>query len=221
MSELSIVVADDHALLRSGLVQVLNANGYGKVTEANNGEDALQLIKENSPDICILDIEMPGLNGFQIVNKLREEERDPTIIFLTMHKEETIFNKALDHGVKGYVLKENTVREIVSCIEAVKEGKSYVSPVLADSLMRRASGNSKTLKVREKINQLTPTEMEVMEFLSEMKTNQEIADEMHVSIKTVQNHRTNICKKLEISGTHALLKFAVNQKSDFDQSMRG
>ncbi len=126
-----------------------------------------------------------------------------------MFKDESLFNKAIDIGVKGYVLKENTVSEILECLKAVIKGNYFLSPAISDFLIRRNNKADEPASDKKEIDRLTPAERSILRLVSEMKTNQEIADDLNVSIKTVQNHRHNICNKLKISGTHALLKFAV------------
>lgn len=206
---LSILIADDHALIRNGLKQVLEQHGNYTIWEADNGEDALNHIRNNNPQIAILDIEMPHMTGFEVAQIIHNEGLNLDVIFLTMFKDNTMFNKALDIGVKGYVLKENTVSEIVQCIKSVFAGKTYLSPEISDLLVRRNNKLMAQASDKGGLNQLTSSEKNILKLLSEMKTNKEIADELHISIKTVQNHRNNICKKLDISGTHALLKFAI------------
>ncbi|MFU8862077.1 MAG: response regulator [Cyclonatronaceae bacterium] len=206
---LNILIADDHSLIRNGLKQVLDQQGKYTIWEADNGIDALRLIREKEPDIAVLDIEMPGITGFEVAKTVYHEGLNLDIIFLTMYKDDSMFNNAMNIGVKGYVLKENTVSEIVECIQAVWKGKSYISPAISDLLIRRNNKLMARASDKSGLSSLTPSEMAILKKLSDMKTNQEIASELNVSIKTVQNHRNNICNKLDLSGTHALLKFAV------------
>lgn len=207
--EVDILLADDHSLIRNGLRQVLESEGGFLITELDDGEKALSHIRKYNPAIAILDIEMPGMTGFEVAKILQNEGLNVDIIFLTMYKDDTMFNKAMDIGVKGYVLKENTVTEILQCIKRVLSGKSYLSPAISDFLIRRNNKLMSQASDKDGLNTLTPAERTIVKKLSEMKTSQEIADELNVSIKTVQNHRNNICNKLDLSGTHALLKFAV------------
>lgn len=209
----NILIADDHALIRNGLRQVLESQPDFHITEAENGKDALKHIREQRPDIAILDVEMPIMTGFEVAKSVHKESLNIDIIFLTMFKDELMFNKAMDIGVKGYMLKENTTAEIVQCIKSVLAGKYYLSPAISEYLIRRNSKLVSPAADKNGINLLTPAEKEILKLLAMMKTNQEIAEEQKVSIKTVQNHRYNICNKLEISGTHALLKFAVEHTS--------
>lgn len=211
----SILLADDHSLIRNGLRQVLEAEGDFLISEVDDGEKALDYIREKQPSIAILDIEMPGMTGFEVAKIIEHEGLKVDIIFLTMFKDDSMFNKAMDIGVKGYVLKENTVSEIVQCVNKVLAGKAYLSPAISDFLIRRNNKLMSQPSDKDGLNSLTPSELTIMKKLSDMKTSQEIADELNVSIKTVQNHRHNICNKLNLSGTHALLKFAIEHANQF------
>jgi DNA-binding NarL/FixJ family response regulator len=204
-----ILLADDHSLIRNGLVQVLVSNSELEIIEAENGKQALSLIQSEKPEIAILDIEMPEISGFEVAEKVKYQGLAIDLIFLTMLNDETMFNKAMDIGVKGYVLKENTVNEIVNCIETVLKGNYYLSPSLSGYLIRR--NNKSTLSATDKrgLHLLTVSEKKILKLVAEMMTSQEIAEELNISIKTVQNHRSNICTKLDLSGTHALLKYAM------------
>lgn len=209
----NILMADDHALIRNGLRQVLESKTNFEISEAENGEEALEHIIKNKPDIAILDFEMPKMSGFDVAEHVQNKGLDVDIIFLTMHKDESVFNKAMDVGAKGYVLKENTVSEIIQCTETVLNGKQYLSPAMSEFLVRRSATSSSFSEDKKKLELLTAAERNLLKQVAEMKTNQEIASNLHISIKTVQNHRYNICNKLDISGTHALLKFAVENAS--------
>lgn len=208
-SKKSVLLADDHALIREGLRQVIEQNKDYHIIEADNGIDALRIIREKGPQVAILDIDMPGITGFEVAKRVHNEGISIDIIFLTMHKDESLFNKAMDIGVKGYVLKENTVTEILRSVETVLAGKHYLSPEISDFLINRNTKLATPATDKEGLHLLTPAEKNILKLLATMKTNQEMAELLNVSIKTVQNHRHNICSKLDISGTHALLKFAI------------
>lgn len=208
-----VLIADDHALIRNGLCQILENKSDFKILEADNGKDALEIIRKQDPDTAVLDIDMPNMSGFEVAKKVRNESIKIDIIFLTMHKDEVMFNKAMDIGVKGYLLKENTVPEITKCIKTVRSGKHYLSPEVSDFLIRRNSEQSSPAADKNGIHLLTPAEKNIVKLLATMKTSREMADDLGISVKTVQNHRNNICNKLGISGSHALLKFAVEHDS--------
>ncbi|MEP0007529.1 MAG: response regulator transcription factor [Balneola sp.] len=214
-NKISIVIADDHALIRKGLKQVLDSEPNIETYEAENGEQALEFIREQKPQIAILDIEMPKMSGFDVAKQVQNESINIDVIFLTMFKDESVFNKSMDIGVKGYVLKENTVSEIINCIHTVVKGSYYLSPEISDFLIKRNNRLASSATDKSGISLLTPSEKNMLRMVAMMKTNQEIAEELNISIKTVQNHRSNICNKLDLSGAHALLKFAVEHSSGF------
>lgn len=214
-SKKTVLLADDHSLIRGGLRYVFEQKNDYNIIEAENGEDALLIIREKNPHVAILDIEMPRITGFEVAKRVHNEGISIDIIFLTMFKDESLFNKAMDIGVKGYMLKENTSLEILKCVESVLAGKHYLSPEISNFLINRNTKLATPATDKEGIHLLTHTEKNVLKLLATMKTNQEMADELNVSIKTIQNHRHNICLKLDIRGAHALLKFAMEHTSRF------
>lgn len=207
-----IVIADDHPLFRAGLRQVIEAAGtFAVVGEADDGETALSLIRELEPDVAILDINMPGRGGFEVVTELRRRNLQCRTIILTMHREEAMFAKAMSLGVRGYVLKDGAAADIVNCLHAVCRGQSYTSAAVTDYLFRRASKNSRPVKG---IGALTPTERTVLRLIAEYKTSREIAAELGISHRTVENHRNNISAKLDVHGSHALIKYALQHQEE-------
>jgi len=211
--DIRILIADDHSLIRKGLKQVLEVNTDAEIFEAENGKKALEVIIKEKPEIAILDIEMPEMSGYDAAVKIKEQELSTHLIFLTMYKDETMFNKAMDIGIRGYVLKENTVSEITKCVDTVLGGDYYLSPAISDFLVKRNQRSFKSSGNKDRSKDLTPTEKKVLSQVAQMKTSQEIADTMFVSIKTIQNHRNNICNKLGLSGSHALLKYAIENET--------
>jgi DNA-binding NarL/FixJ family response regulator len=213
--EIRIVIADDHPIFRQGLRQVIEKSPRLRVVaEAEDGLAALERIQEYKPEIAILDIDMPGEDGFAVARRIRELRLPVTVIFLTMHKDELHFNEALDLGVKGYLIKDNAAADVVNCINAAAAGENYISPALSTFLLSRGKRASTLAQERPELGSLTPTERRILVLLSEYKTSKEIAAELCVSVRTIENHRANICTKLELHGTHALVKFAIQHKSE-------
>jgi two-component system response regulator DegU len=212
--EIRILIADDHPIFRKGLIKTIEDDGrYSVISETGNGSEALELIRKTNPDIAVLDIDMPGKSGIEILQQLYKEHSKVKTIILTMYKDEEYFNESMDHGVKGYILKDSAVVELLECIESIIAGKHYISPMISDYLIDRFE-KIKLLKNEEpKLELLTKTERQVMRLLSENKTSREIADEMFISERTVENHRANICTKLGLKGYNALLLFAIEHKS--------
>lgn len=211
-SETKIIIADDHALLRRGLRGVIESEPELQVVaEADNGETALALISEHEPDVAVLDLDMPGKDGFDVTRAIQEKNLAVDVIILTMHNSESLFNTALDLGVKGFVLKDSAMPEIIDCIRAVADGRNYISPQLSTHLINRS--NRAAAQDKSGLDKLTSAERNILKSIAAEKTSRQIADELFISIRTVDRHRANICSKLNLHGTNALLKFAVAHKS--------
>lgn len=214
-NKIRIVIADDHPIFRKGLIDIITENSQFEIlSEAVDGEQALSYLQSYKPDIAILDINMPKMTGFDVVRTLKDKLKDVKIIFLTMHKEEDIFNRAMDLGVKGYVLKECATDDIIECLTTVSVNQHYISPSISEYLFKR---NKRSNGVYENIGlaKLSPTEKTILKHISEGKTSKEIADFLFISRKTVENHRENICSKLCLHGVNALMKFAIENKHIF------
>jgi len=214
--KLTILIADDHPMIRDSLRNAIESNTEWEVAgEAQDGEAALELINKLQPAIAILDISMPVRNGFEVVRALRQKKVQTQVIFLTMHRNEDFFQRALDLDVRGYVLKDSAVIDVVSAIKAVSRGEHYTSPALTSYLIRKRSGGSSAASSEQGLglHSLSPTERRVLELIAEYKTSRDIAEELNTSPRTVETHRTNICQKLGLHGRHALMKFALENKS--------
>jgi DNA-binding NarL/FixJ family response regulator len=178
------------------------------VAEAGDGESALACILELQPDVVVLDINMPPPDGLAIARDLQERQLPVKTIFLTMHKDPSLLNIALDIGVKGFLVKDAAANEIVSCIKAIAAGESYLSPALSSHLLNRRNRTAPSLA------NLTASERRVLQLVAESRTNKEIAAELFISIRTVEHHRSNICAKLGLTGKNTLLSFALTHKSE-------
>lgn len=194
-----IIVADDHPLLLEGIISVISKDFPDfKISSANNGAEVLDLIHKEQPDIAILDIEMPLLNGIEVVKKLKEENISTKIIILTLHKERSLFNEIKNLGVKGYVLKEFSIDQITNCIKKVIAGDTYFSSPLEDVLQESLL----------ELSMLTKSELHIIQLIAEGKTSNEIAEMLFLSVKTIESHRSNICKKLNLKPIkNSLLKW--------------
>jgi DNA-binding NarL/FixJ family response regulator len=215
MNKIRIVIADDHPIFVKGLRQVLLADlSLEVVAEARDGDAALQCLQEHKPDVVVLDIEMPKKDGFEVVRALKTSQPDLAVLFLTMHKDEALFNAAVDLGVQGYVLKDSALAEIVEGVRTVAAGHSFVSPVLSSYLLGRRRRAQNLLAERPTLRDLTPTERRVLQLIADSKSSAQIAQELFVSVRTVEHHRANICAKLSLHGSNALLRFALAHRSE-------
>lgn len=206
----TLVIADDHPLYRKGVRQVLEKeSGFEILGEASDGETALQYIQKLKPDVAVLDIQMPKLSGLHIARKLQFKTQTK-IVLLTMFNDQKMFLQAMDFGVMGYVLKDAAVNDIVNAVYDVAEDKYYLSTSLSGLLVPGKQSRPSNASVL--ITGLTPTELKILSLIATLKSNKEIADTLFVSQRTVENHRVNIAHKLNISGTHSLLKFAIKNK---------
>jgi DNA-binding NarL/FixJ family response regulator len=212
--EVKLLIVDDHPIFRRGLREIIEENSeFRVVAEASDGEVALRLITELKPDIAVVDIDMPRLNGLKMVRALSKVNLSVPVIFLTMYKEEDMFNAAIDLGVKAYILKENAADDIVAALEKVAGGEIFVSPSMSNMHQRRSDRVQQLLLSKPQVDDLTPAERRILKLIAEDHTSKEIASLLQISIKTVENHRLNICNKLNLHGSHSLLKFAFDHRS--------
>lgn len=212
--KIRITIADDHPVFRSGLVKVISEkNEFQIVGEADNGKTALEMIIELKPDIVLLDIHMPHLTGMQVLKELKKLKLDIKTIFLTVYSDEDIFDEAMDNGISGYLLKDSAIHDIIECIKTVSGGNYYITPSLSNFLVNRRDKIKRLEANKPSLSKLTKTELKVLELVGEGKTSRQIGDEMFISPKTVDNHKSNINEKLELKGMHSLIKFAIENRS--------
>jgi DNA-binding NarL/FixJ family response regulator len=210
----TIVIADDHALIRLGLVKIIHKiKKYDLVAEFHNGKDALDYILNNEPDIAILDIEMPGLNGIEVCSKVKEEKLSTKILFLTMLNQESVFKKALQIGANGFLLKSFAVDELESALKKINEGEFYVSANLEQGLVNVPSRLLDNEDIKRKLKVLSTTENKVLMLIALNLNSHQIAEKFFVSEHTIKTHRKNIARKLELGAEqNSLTKFAAQNK---------
>jgi DNA-binding NarL/FixJ family response regulator len=208
------IVMDDHPVFRRGLREVIEENRrFLIVGEASDGAEGMRVVEQLKPRIAIIDIDMPRLNGLEMARALRKLELPVLTIFLTMYNEEDMFNAAMDLGVRAYVLKENASEDILTALEKVAQGGTFVSLSMSDIGRRRSHRVQELLLSKPQIDELTAAERRILKLIAEDRTSKEIAELLQISVKTVENHRLNICHKLNLHGSHSLLKFAFEHKS--------
>jgi DNA-binding NarL/FixJ family response regulator len=210
----SVLIIDDHPVFRRGLRDIIEeSSGFKIVGEASDGVAALSLIDELKPDIVIVDIDMPVMNGLETVKAMQKKGIPTNAIFLTMYNDEDVFNAAMDLNVKAYVLKENAADDILTALESVARDQPFVSRSMSAMKQDRADCVRKLLLSKPQIADLTVAERRILKLIAEDFTSKEIAHRLNISVKTIENHRQNICSKLKIYGSHGLLKFAFEHKS--------
>lgn len=211
MDKKRILIADDHPIFRSGLRALIDAEAsFNVVAQAADGEQALSMLVDVRPDVAIVDYNMPKLNGFELLKEISQRKMNVITVMLTMHNDEAMFSKAFELGVRGYVLKDSASIDIVNCLHAVTQGQVYTSAAVTTYLLKRASRS----RAVDGIESLTPAERNVLRLIADYKTSREIADQLSISIRTVENHRSNISGKVGVSGSHALFKFAIQHRSE-------
>jgi len=212
MAKMRVLIADDHALVREGLRSLLDGETDIEVVgEATDGEDAVNKATEIQPDIVLMDITMPGMNGLEATTRIRENNPDIKILVLTMHQSDDYFFKFLDAGASGYFVKGGSSSELITALRAVWHGEVYIHPtmtrkLLSDYMQRVRSGDDK-----ETYDGLTVREREILQRVAEDRSNQEIAELLMISPATVQTHRAHIMAKLGLHSRSELIKYAIRR----------
>ncbi|HEU0039987.1 MAG TPA: response regulator transcription factor [Verrucomicrobiae bacterium] len=212
-AKIRVLIVDDHPLFRQGLRQVVEADSrFDLVAEAGDGETALRSIQDKTPDVAVLDVDLPRLSGLEVARTILSKGLPTRVIILTMYKEEEIFNRALDFGAMGFVLKENAVEDILNSIVAVAAGEHYLSSTISGYLLRRRGRAEELAMNKPGLNDLTKAERRILKLIAEKKTSREIATELFISQRTVDAHRAHISAKLDLHGNHSLLQFALENR---------
>jgi DNA-binding NarL/FixJ family response regulator len=210
-----ILVADDHEIVRQGLRALLETQpGWQVVAEAVDGREALDKAKRLRPDVVVLDVSMPNLNGLEATRQIRKALPETEVLILTMHDSEQLVREVLEAGARGYVLKSDAGRELVTAVESVRKSKPYftsrVSEIVLDGYLN-AGGRSDAYNVPRSVR-LSPREREIVQLLAEGKSNKEVAAALHISVKTAETHRTNLMRKLDLHSISELVRYAIRNK---------
>lgn len=211
---MKILLADDHPIFRAGLKSLIQDHFKDSfITESDNGTDAIEKLQTDNFLITVLDIDMPGLSGIEVLKHIKGNKIKTKPIILTMHNDELFFNEAFNEGALGFLLKEDSTLEIVECIESVMNDIPFVSNKLTRYLKNRKKFNSKINTIRNAIKSLSNAEFNTLKLVAENKTSKEIAELLFVTEKSVENYRSRICKKLDLSGgSNTLYKWCVENK---------
>jgi DNA-binding NarL/FixJ family response regulator len=209
-NEITVLIADDHPIFRRGLREVIEAEPHLRLlTHVDDGEAAWEVIQRDVPQVAVLDVDMPRKDGLAVARAVKDAGPPVAVVLLTMHRNERLFNSALDLGIDGYVLKDSAVTEIVSAIKATAAGQRYITPLLTEFLLNRHREPDPGTGLA---GLLTEAERRVLALVADYKTSRDIANELFISVRTVDRHRANIVTKLDLRGAHALLQFAIANK---------
>ena len=215
--KITICIADDHPIFLAGMKSIISMELHLKILgSAENGKKAVELILEKKPDIAILDIEMPEMNGFEALAELNKNGLDIKVIFLTMYNDPILVKKAEQLGANGFILKENAISEIINCIDQIHSGETYSNSIGINSLTTsKFQQHEAPIEPPSELKLLSDKEKIILKHIGDGHSIKQIAEIIHISNKTVQNHRANICKKLGLSGSHSLSRFVLEYKIFF------
>ena len=204
---INILLADDHTIVRQGLKLILSSHPDLRVVgEAANGKEAVELAAKLKPDIVLLDVAMPELNGIEATRKMVEANSRLRVLVLSMHKEAVYVREILRAGARGYILKDAIDTELLSAVRSVARGDGYISPAVSGALL-----SDYRKDVTDPVDLLSPREREVLQLIAEGKTNKEIATKLNLSVYTVDSHRGKIMEKLNLHSTGELVRFAIKR----------
>ena len=213
MQKISVLIVDDHAILRDGLKIAINTDDDLCVAgEASEGLEALKMIESLKPNVVVMDINMPGMNGIETVKEIRKSDKEVKILMLTMHEDEDYIFDAISAGVDGYIFKMSDMELFLEAVKTVAEGKNYYAQKVSDTLIDNYKNKDKLTSKREGQSPLTKREKEILKMIADGETTNDIAEKLFISFFTVSKHRKNIMKKLKVKNTAELVRFAFENK---------
>ena len=213
MNQIRVLLADDHGLLRKGVRSVLAEDAdIVVVGEAHDGPQAIRLAQELNPDVVIMDIAMPRLNGLEAATQIARKSRRTAILILSMYSDEEYLMRAVTSGVRGYLLKDSAEPDLVRAVRAVASGKTFFSPAVADMLFDDYALRLQRHEIRDSYELLTDRERQVLQLLAEGMTNKEVAATLALGVSTVETHRLNLMQKLNLHNTAEVVLYAVRKK---------
>ena len=212
MNPIRVLLADDHKLMRAGLRLVVDQQpDLSVVGEADDGRQAVELARSLKPDVVVMDIGMPNLNGIEAARQIRAIRPDAAVVMLSMHSDEGYVLRALGAGARAYLLKDSATTDLVQAIHAVVEGKSFFSPAVSKVLLQDYMRKLQRSGAEDSYDLLSPREREVLQLVAEGKSNKEIASLLNFSVYTVETHRAKIMQKLNLKGVPELILYAVRK----------
>jgi DNA-binding NarL/FixJ family response regulator len=207
-----IVIAEDHTILREGLRSLLSSSSdFEVVGEAEDGREAIRCVEKLKPDLILTDLSMPRMNGMEAIREIKKQSPKTKILVLTVHKTEEYILATLKAGADGYLLKDSTHTELMMAVKSVMSGRHYISPGVSEKVIEGYIEGRKTLKPRTSWETLTQREREILKLIAEGYRNKEIADDLCISVKTVEKHRANLMEKLNLHNVQALTAFAIGK----------
>jgi two-component system, NarL family, response regulator NreC len=209
---LRVLIADDHGVVRKGLRVLLESEGMEVVGEAGDGREAVRMAEELSPDLVVMDIGMPNLNGIEATAQIVKKSARTGVIILSMHSDETYVLRGLTAGAKGYLLKDSAESDLVRAAQAVSQGKSFFSPAITQTLLDDYMRYLQQRGLEDSYDLLTDREKEILQLLAEGKSNKDAAQVLNVSPHTIESHRTNLMQKLGLHNTAEIVLYAVRKK---------
>ncbi len=213
MSEVRVLLADDHGIVRRGLRYLLEKSSSFRVAgEAADGREAVRLAEELDPDVVVMDIAMPNLNGLDATAQIVKKCPRAGVIILSMHSDETYLVRALSAGAKGYLLKDSAESDLIRAVDAVSKGRPFFSPAIAQTLLEDYMRRLRQQNLQDSYDLLTDREKEVLQLLAEGKANKEVATLLDLSLYTVETHRANLMQKLGLHNTAEIVLYAVRKK---------
>jgi DNA-binding NarL/FixJ family response regulator len=207
-----IVIAEDHTILREGLKSLLSSNpDFEIIGEAEDGREAIRCVEKFKPDLILMDLSMPRINGLDAIKEIKKRFSETKILVLTVHKTEEYILATLKSGADGYILKDSTHAELVLAVKNVLSDKHYISPGISEKVIEGYLEGKKTLKRKSSWETLTQREREILKLIAEGYKNKEIGDYLCISPKTVEKHRANLMEKLDLHNVQALTTFAIEK----------
>jgi DNA-binding NarL/FixJ family response regulator len=212
MKVIRMLLADDHTVMRKGLRLLLDSQpGFQVVAEAATGREAVSLAEQHAPDVIVMDIAMPLLNGIEAARQITAKLPQAAIVFLSMHSDESYVLRALKAGARAYLLKDSAESDLIEAVKAVTEGKAYFSPAISKMLVEDYMRQMREQKVEDSYELLTTREREIVQLLAEGKNNKEVANILNLSLYTVETHRSNIFQKLNLHSGAELILYAIRK----------
>ena len=215
MGTLRVVVADDHEVVRKGLRSILEEQPGWEVTgEASDGREAVDKVKTLRPDVSVVDVGMPGLNGLEATRQMLRNDPQTRVLILTMHESDPLIREVLDAGARGYLLKSDASRDLVSAVDAIRKNKTYFTARVAQMVLDGYLDKKPRAAVESDVpsSRLTPRQREIVQLLAEGKSSKEVAVTLNISVKTAETHRANIMRRLELHSVSELVRYAVKNQ---------